>query len=554
MDTFSAQAWADLESHPAEVRARLLTTRAQIVFKPDAICARLVGPALEFLEEAGLTYHCATPIRFRRVHAELLWSKQIASGAPEWLDWVDLLFESRFGLIVSVSADASVKSALEQLIDIKPALRAWCGEHSFRPDEAAPKLLNFFHCADSADEQVRELAVLLGSRERRAFIARSAADVPSRYLETVLSTLYSQVPAHDLSVPLSIQRLRGAGVLDDELLTGIRDRESDAWWEARRRCTSAVTASDLLVVGAAYLTKHGDEKRATSAARNEGLRVGESAGSCRWNSEDAFYRRGVTWLERHRAADWLNRTALCVLKPEAFVTLAAGTLVTRMLKAGFKVVGWRSVEWDRTAMRTLWMHNLSTASSPMLDTFDYIGSLPPVLLVMLEDLHPAKEPASVRLNGRKGPRNPAERRPDDLRWGLPIEDGVLNFIHCAESPEAVLRQLAILFDETERSALLDEVLRSQDRADTLFAAIEETTRLHNPRDLRLESCRGRLLQAAPQLADSLDLLREGHAAEWQRFVSLADTVAASLDVWDLIVVSAHALHSEAPTRYIRDVR
>jgi len=67
------EGWADFVELAGERALSLTHEHALILFKPDAIVARAIGPALEHLEEAGFAPVAAAPVEWNRHLTRALW-------------------------------------------------------------------------------------------------------------------------------------------------------------------------------------------------------------------------------------------------------------------------------------------------------------------------------------------------------------------------------------------------------------------------------------------------------------------------------------------------
>src|SRR5262249_36312458 len=80
-----------------------------------------------------------------------------------------------------------------------------------------------------------------------------------------------------------------------------------------------------------------------------------------------------------------------------------------------------------------------------------------VLMFLLRDLRPNVVPVSVRLSHMKGHTIAERRRADDLRSVMRPPNRILNFVHVAEEPVDVVREIGIFTDGADRKRLLQAI-------------------------------------------------------------------------------------------------
>src|SRR5262249_2095038 len=103
--------------------------------------------------------------------------------------------------------------------------------------------------------------------------------------------------------------------------------------------------------------------------------------------------------------------------------------------------------------RALWYFNWHSATPERRRLADRLAGLSASIVLVVT--HPDNSvPASVRLTADKGPADPAQRAPGQLRHALAAGTYLLNPAHTPDDPADVLRELSIYFGETELSEIL----------------------------------------------------------------------------------------------------
>jgi hypothetical protein len=172
-------------------------------------------------------------------------------------------------------------------------------------------------------------------------------------------------------------------------------------------------------------------------------------------------------------------------------------------------------------------------------------------VLFFEDVVPhGSWPASLRLAQRKGHSLPARRRPDDLRSVLRPPNQILNFVHVADEPADIVRELGIFFDRRERRALL-AALRDRHRHDALarVAAAIAAVEAHQPaHDLDFAASLARLERAGSLDTAGAERLRRLHGTgatvSWDGLCGLIDPYSPGVVRWDFISVAAHVIRYE----------
>jgi nucleoside diphosphate kinase len=176
---------------------------ALVLLKPDAVAARRLLPAIDWLTENGFRIVAAASCRLTRTTVRALWHYQwnIATAFRRRL--ADQFLGSTDSLILLVRPDrqpdipASVlltelKGPTDPDARVPGQLRYALGRYCY--------LLNLVHTADEPADVLRELAVCLDAEQRAAFYCDALTGRDRRdEARQLAARLYAQVPERDLN-------------------------------------------------------------------------------------------------------------------------------------------------------------------------------------------------------------------------------------------------------------------------------------------------------------------------------------------------------------------
>lgn len=267
---------------------------------------------------------------------------------------------------------------------------------------------------------------------------------------------------------------------------------------------------------------------------------------------------GTEWA----VADQLYRVAPMVLKPDAVAVRGGARLLAAVRAANFVPVAWGKFRFDRHITRELWRYQLNVATRERIDVLDMYMPTGESLYVLLRDTSESGIPATARLCDMKGPTRPEDREAHHLRRiAGATQASVLTYIHVADEPADLLREMGIFFERPERKRLLAALDSRQDVTQQVLAALSEVEEWTEASDLSWKAALDRLdAQRSGQpdcaeLAALLQQVRSGRSRDWQSLIALTDRFGLQWSHWDRIAVAAQlsARHLEAEP-VIPDVR
>jgi nucleoside diphosphate kinase len=247
------------------------------------------------------------------------------------------------------------------------------------------------------------------------------------------------------------------------------------------------------------------------------------------------------------AAAMLAAHSLVLLKPDALCSRKIETILQWLGENGFSVVDCMSVEVSRHQTRALWRYQWNTARRERKEALDALLAAAPSILLIIRSRLDAHMTAAQRFAQLKGPADAELQRPGDLRARLGTRTHLMNFVHSADEPADVARELAILLPTAERRRVVQRMLKGDDfpahEAASLVARLYEKAPRHSL-DLKESLARVedavRRTHAVPQrVAELIDRIRGGETANWRELFALLDDCGARYEPWDRITIAAY---------------
>lgn len=281
--------------------------------------------------------------------------------------------------------------------------------------------------------------------------------------------------------------------------------------------------------------------------------IARVAGKAGLYADDALFQTGLAEFEMLGGRfDTLHRLALLMVKPDG-VAAGKGAETLRFLSEhGFVVIARSWTVFRRQTWEALWRYQLTSATADRLAVNELVLDGPALVLVLRHPAH--APPASVRLSRLKGPSDIARQESGCLRNRLGQPNRVLSFVHVADEPADVLREMPILLTGAERDRMWREALggATLDPEDVAH----ELAELGPPRavDLRLSLSRVNACVAAsdydrPARASALRRLegvRSGERLDWNAFTRELADAGARCDRWDLCVIGSSYIVYDRP--------
>ncbi|MDM8085102.1 nucleoside-diphosphate kinase [Cellulomonas cellasea] len=251
--------------------------------------------------------------------------------------------------------------------------------------------------------------------------------------------------------------------------------------------------------------------------------------------------------------------ATLVLKPDAFAGRAGRRCLEWLLARGYRAIAYRPFEFDRHTIRGLWQYQWNVASEDRKAIVDDLLTAGPSLFVLLwcDDARPA----SSALSRAKGPADPRRRTAGQLRHDVSAPNGLLNFVHTADEPADVIREIGVLFDHDERTRLYNAIESRPDVGDELLSAIEALDAQHGWIDLDVsriareldEALGGAGARQDPRAQRLTELIRSfDDPAEPETWRTICDLLGElpvkAIPRWDRLVLGTTFVVPDIPSR------
>lgn len=238
----------------------------------------------------------------------------------------------------------------------------------------------------------------------------------------------------------------------------------------------------------------------------------------------------------------LQRTLALSFKPEAIVGRKVAPALAFLERNGFVPLVVREHVFAGDNLREIWRYQWNVATLDRLAIMDAMNAAAPSMwLCLLDTSAPLTIPATVRFRCLKGSALPTERQPGTLRDELgDAEDRMITYVHGADEPIDVLRELGILFSSPIRREILAAILRA-DRARGTAAAERVRSKVEAATaqvQFDFEAALLRLQAAASGGAfeQQLRIALAGTPARWSELRRAAAVL--TIGEWDVIQVGA----------------
>ncbi|AFA73115.1 hypothetical protein GPOL_c20760 [Gordonia polyisoprenivorans VH2] len=313
-------------------------------------------------------------------------------------------------------------------------------------------------------------------------------------------------------------------------------------------------------------------------------RIGVDGADLSTHLGDTYVLEAIEHLDRMGVeADWFAaRCSLLLLKPDAVVARGVAPTLDWLAAHRWRILHAARVESGRHLARALWQTSWARASVERRRLADLLVEMCDSMVLLVTDDHSAVgaadgavgvsagavedvegavgvsagavggESATVRLTREKGPTDPTAGAPGELRHSLGHRSYLLNLVHTPDTPVEVLREWAIMLDESGREACLQDVIDGGVGVAERVAALAGELYSQTPvrefgRAVAAERVAAQMNAAAARLAPpGPDLTDDRVCADMLRS---AWANGIDLDPWSVIVLGSHVLPMTSdPTR------
>jgi len=214
-DAYFWEGWEDLEEIAGASAAKLLHAHSLILFRPDAVAARRLRPALLWLPKNGFSVVASRQVSVDRHQVRALWEYQWNAALRERKDACDLLMRACPSLLVAIRTleptrepaacrFAMLKGSSNPVLREPGELRGLLNYKS--------RMLSFIHSPDEPADVVREVALLLEEKDRKGLFKtmNSSAGESADAVNALIDDLYAHVREHSLNLSMAVDRVEAA--------------------------------------------------------------------------------------------------------------------------------------------------------------------------------------------------------------------------------------------------------------------------------------------------------------------------------------------------------
>lgn len=270
-EIYFRETWEELSLPLVEV-PNLLHETVTVVFKPDSVVGRRIGPILDYLGQHGFNPIAIQKFVFTRHMTREIWRQQGNAATLDRFRLIDEMLDTTPCLMVlfrnrRATSETPATPILRNLKgngfrDHKPPSGLRAAAHSPLP------LLSLIHAPDEPIDLIRELGILLDSATRRALLTDAVgawdADA-SRLVHTAVTRLYAEHPAVDLDPEAArlralkaLRNATGGNSHSERLIEAMESsRNPELTWHelvaAFAALDSGLSRWDLIMVGSMVL-------------------------------------------------------------------------------------------------------------------------------------------------------------------------------------------------------------------------------------------------------------------------------------------------------------
>ncbi|WP_051729087.1 nucleoside-diphosphate kinase [Amycolatopsis sp. La24] len=269
---------------------------------------------------------------------------------------------------------------------------------------------------------------------------------------------------------------------------------------------------------------------------------------------ETYFREGARDTARFlgdRAAEILRQHALLLVKPDGIAASKVRPVLGWLAEQGFAVQAVQRPELDGLRWREMWRYQLTSATVDRLALNDliYRGS---ALLLLLRDEQPGPMPATMRLAALKGSADLSKQKPGTLRALLHQHNRNFSYIHVADEPADLIRELGLLLNPPQRREALNALAVDTPTGLPLLEEVFAAEAAATPRTFDANTAADAVADALKRAEHGsralqlLERLRFGESVPW---IEVAEAVAesgAEVDRWDLAAVGAGLIECDEP--------
>lgn len=277
---------------------------------------------------------------------------------------------------------------------------------------------------------------------------------------------------------------------------------------------------------------------------------------------ESYFREAYADLMTNGKADFMaQRTLAITLKPETLVSGRASLVLDYLREKSFDPFLARVFSHSRCSIREIWRYQWNIATLERLEVMERLMCDWASVWILAWDLSnpPPRAgwlPATVRFRELKGSAVPEFQKPGQLRTLLDGGNRTLTFVHAADEPIDVVRELGIQFAHSDRLAIIESWRCYIETGATVLEPIDPfvaDTADYPRHDLDVKAAMRRMLHHArsghsAELRTLLLKAQAGAPLKARRMFELLDPEASEGLRWDALLVGTEYVVHDMPNR------
>ncbi|MCO4313302.1 nucleoside-diphosphate kinase [Pectobacterium versatile] len=246
----------------------------------------------------------------------------------------------------------------------------------------------------------------------------------------------------------------------------------------------------------------------------------------------------------------ITRTAVVVLKPEVFAARRAMDVIRLIEKYDFRIKLGLSVKYNRHKIRETWRYQYSEATIDRMCLVDHLYCLGDALVLFFEDTsREISMPASARLHKLKGASEERLRTAESLRSIIKIPNGVIRFFHIPDEPADIIREIGILFSNSERVSLYQSLKeKNPTNLENINILIDNLENQHPKYDFSLNKAWSNVLSFASGNVQKNNIyalkekIESGDVTGWEDVYNLLSSMGCN--IYDILSIASCAIKQD----------
>jgi len=276
-------------------------------------------------------------------------------------------------------------------------------------------------------------------------------------------------------------------------------------------------------------------------------------------ARETYFREGLADAEEiagGQLSTVLHEGALLIVKPDGLASGQLLPVLDYLSEHGFTVAGARDLLFQPSHWRELWRYQLTSATLDRLAVNELVLGAGPALLMLLRSEPGHVLPGAVRLSALKGSATLEAQKPGTLRSLLGQPNRILSYVHVADEPADMVRELGLLLDPATRRALLGSLVSGTSAPEDEDALGRARERFAVPtRSLARADALERVTRAVeaagsgPAADDARSWLKRmarNERVAWRPFLAALAAAGAQPDRWDLAVLGTYVIEYDEP--------